>query len=29
MLAVPGAGHWPFCENPEVFFPAVERFLGR
>ena len=29
MLAVPGAGHWPFCENPDVFFPAVERFLGR
>ena len=29
MLAVPGAGHWPFCENPEVFFPAVERFLER
>jgi proline iminopeptidase len=29
MLAVPGAGHWPFCENPDVFFPAVERFLLR
>jgi proline iminopeptidase len=29
MLVVPGAGHWPFCENPDVFFPAVERFLGR
>ncbi len=29
MLSVPGAGHWPFCENPEAFFPAVERFLGR
>ncbi len=28
VLAVPGAGHWPFCENPEVFFPAVERFLA-
>ena len=27
MLTVPGAGHWPFCENPDVFFPAVERFL--
>jgi pimeloyl-ACP methyl ester carboxylesterase len=26
-VTVPGAGHWPFCENPEVFFPAVERFL--
>ena len=29
VLCVPGAGHWPFCENPEVFFPAVESFLGR
>ena len=28
MVAVPGAGHWPFCENPEVFFPAVEGFLA-
>jgi proline iminopeptidase len=28
MLAVPGAGHWPFCENPDVFFPAVEQFLA-
>ena len=28
MVAVPGAGLWPFCENPEVFFPAVERFLA-
>jgi pimeloyl-ACP methyl ester carboxylesterase len=27
LLAVPGAGHWPFCENPGAFFPAVERFL--
>lgn len=29
MISVPGAGHWPFCENPEAFFPAVERFLAR
>jgi pimeloyl-ACP methyl ester carboxylesterase len=29
VLSVPGAGHWPFCENLGVFFPAVERFLGR
>jgi proline iminopeptidase len=29
LLAVPDAGHWPFCENPGAFFPAVERFLGR
>jgi pimeloyl-ACP methyl ester carboxylesterase len=28
LLTVPGAGHWPFCENPEVFFPAVEHFLA-
>ena len=29
VLCVPGAGHWPFCEKPDVFFPAVERFLAR
>ncbi len=29
LLVVPGSGHWPFCENPGVFFPAVERFLAR
>ncbi len=28
LLAVPGAGHWPFCENPDAFFPEVERFLA-
>ena len=28
LLAVPDAGHWPFCENPGAFFPAVERFLS-
>ena len=25
---VPEAGHWPFCENPDAFFPAVEAFLA-
>ncbi len=25
---VPEAGHWPFCENPGAFFPAVEAFLA-
>ncbi|HET8722761.1 MAG TPA: alpha/beta hydrolase [Anaeromyxobacteraceae bacterium] len=29
VAVVPGAGHWPFCENPGAFFPAVERFLSR
>jgi pimeloyl-ACP methyl ester carboxylesterase len=29
LLVVPGAGHWPFCENPGAFFPAVEGFLSR
>ncbi len=29
VVVVPGAGHWPFCENPDAFFPAVERFLSR
>jgi proline iminopeptidase len=29
LLAVPDAGHWPFCENPGAFFPAVEAFLSR
>jgi pimeloyl-ACP methyl ester carboxylesterase len=29
MATIPGAGHWPFCENPEVFFAAVEEFLSR
>jgi len=29
LLVVPGAGHWPFCESPGAFFPAVERFLAR
>jgi pimeloyl-ACP methyl ester carboxylesterase len=28
VVVVPGAGHWPFCENPGAFFPAVERFLA-
>lgn len=25
---VPGAGHLPFWERPDLFFPAVERFLA-
>ncbi len=29
LLVVPDAGHWPFCENPDAFFPAVERFLSQ
>jgi len=28
LLAVEGAGHYPHLEAPDVFFPAVERFLG-
>ncbi len=28
LLLIPGAGHaYPFVEQPDVFFPAVERFL--
>lgn len=27
LLVIPGAGHFPHVEKPEVFFPAVERFL--
>jgi len=26
---IPSAGHMPFWESPEVFFPQVESFLGR
>lgn len=25
---VPRSGHWPMIERPDVFFPAVRRFLG-
>jgi proline iminopeptidase len=28
LLVVDGAGHFPFLERPDVFFPAVEAFLG-
>jgi pimeloyl-ACP methyl ester carboxylesterase len=28
LLAIPDSGHWPFCENPGAFFPAVEAFLA-
>lgn len=27
LLVLEGAGHWPFVERPDLFFPAVERFL--
>jgi len=27
ILVIEGAGHFPFLEQPEVFFPAVEAFL--
>ena len=29
LSVVPGAGHMPFWEQPELFFPEVERFLSR
>lgn len=28
LLVLSPAGHFPFIEQPEVFFPAVDRFLG-
>jgi len=28
LLVISGAGHFPHVEKPEVFFPAVEEFLG-
>ncbi|HET6796304.1 MAG TPA: alpha/beta hydrolase [Gemmatimonadales bacterium] len=28
LLVVPGAGHYPYAEQPELFFPAVEAFLA-
>jgi proline iminopeptidase len=28
LLVTPGCGHWPMVECPEVFFPAVRRFLS-
>ncbi len=28
LFVVPGAGHFPFVERPDMFFPAAERFLS-
>jgi pimeloyl-ACP methyl ester carboxylesterase len=28
LLVIAGAGHFPHIEKPEVYFPAVERFLS-
>lgn len=28
LLIIPGSGHFPHLEDPEVYFPAVERFLN-
>jgi pimeloyl-ACP methyl ester carboxylesterase len=27
LLLVPGAGHWPHYERPDVVIPAIDRFL--
>jgi proline iminopeptidase len=27
LLVVPGSGHWPWLERPDVFFPALQNFL--
>jgi pimeloyl-ACP methyl ester carboxylesterase len=29
LFVVPGSGHWPWIERPDLFFPAVTRFLAR
>ena len=29
LAVIPGTGHMPFWERPELFFPEVERFLSR
>jgi proline iminopeptidase len=29
LFVVPGCGHWPAIERPDLFFPAVMRFLAR
>lgn len=29
LLVVPGCGHWPWIERPDLFFPAVMHFLAR
>jgi proline iminopeptidase len=28
LVVIPGAGHYPHAERPELFFPAVEEFLA-
>ena len=28
LLIIPGSGHFPFVEKPEVFFPAIDNFLN-
>jgi pimeloyl-ACP methyl ester carboxylesterase len=28
LLAIPGSGHFPHLEAPEIYFPAVNRFLA-
>ncbi|WP_309890623.1 hypothetical protein [Archangium sp.] len=28
LLAIPGAGHAPHLERPDLFFPAVDAFLA-
>ncbi|HEV8610178.1 MAG TPA: hypothetical protein VGS98_08945, partial [Thermoanaerobaculia bacterium] len=28
LLVIEGAGHFPHVEKPEVYFPAVEKFLS-
>jgi pimeloyl-ACP methyl ester carboxylesterase len=27
LLVIPAAGHFPWAESPETFFPAVDQFL--
>lgn len=28
LLVIPGGGHYPHVENPEIFYPAVEAFMA-
>jgi proline iminopeptidase len=28
LLRVPGAAHFPYVEQPQIVWPAVERFLA-
>ena len=28
LLVLPGVGHHPFVERPDLFFPAADRFLN-